>query len=71
MDITDAELDKVALTRRQKEVAFDAAVRSSEGDLTVNLPCNTKAAVKALKIIELQGGKRPNCIRRFWDWLRA
>ena len=32
MDITDAELDKVALIRRQKEVAFNAAVRSSEGE---------------------------------------
>ena len=32
MEMMNAELDKVALTRRRKEVAFDAAVRSSEGE---------------------------------------
>ena len=56
MEMMNAELDKVTLTRQQQK---EAASEVAEG------------GVKALKVIEIQGGKRPNCIRRFWDWLRA
>ncbi|MCJ8337603.1 MAG: hypothetical protein MJK10_03950 [Pseudomonadales bacterium] len=55
MEITEEMLSKINLDKEQKQSAFDAAVRHAGQQ---NRPClveYAKSAVKALKIIEIQG----------------
>ena len=60
------QLNGIALTDEQKRVAFSAAIAMPDRDVV----SNAEKAVKALKTIEHQGGRK-NCFKRLWRWVRG